>query len=142
MPFGDYRATPGRDRILLCGDAAGLVDPITGEGIAYALQSGLLAAEAIRTALHTGQRARVLEFYKETYAALASNLRSANTLRSFLFPRMAQFLFSKVLARSERLPKRFMDLMADDVSYRGYRDTLLRSFLAALPKALGRHPVD
>lgn len=142
VPFGDYRPTPGRDRILLCGDAAGLVDPITGEGIAHAMQSGLLAAEAIRTALQTGQSTRVLDFYKESYGALASNLRHANALRSFLFPRMAQFVFAKVLARSEGLPKRFMDLMADDISYRDYRDSLLRSFFAALPKALGRHPAD
>ncbi len=33
--------------ILLVGDAAGLVDPLSGEGIYYALQSGIWAAEAI-----------------------------------------------------------------------------------------------
>jgi flavin-dependent dehydrogenase len=31
------------------GDAAGLVDPLSGEGIRYAVQSGRLAAEAILT---------------------------------------------------------------------------------------------
>jgi flavin-dependent dehydrogenase len=36
-------AAPG----LLIGDAAGLVNPFTGEGLSYALESGLLAAEAI-----------------------------------------------------------------------------------------------
>jgi len=34
---------------LLVGDAAGLVDPLSGEGIRYAIQSGRLAAEAILT---------------------------------------------------------------------------------------------
>ncbi|HMB30401.1 MAG TPA: geranylgeranyl reductase family protein [Desulfohalobiaceae bacterium] len=34
-------------RILLVGDAAGLVDPLTGEGIRPAIKSGQLAAEAI-----------------------------------------------------------------------------------------------
>src|SRR4030095_4416913 len=34
-------------RFVLVGDAAGLADPITGEGIFYALRSGALAAEAI-----------------------------------------------------------------------------------------------
>ncbi|PIV88142.1 MAG: geranylgeranyl reductase, partial [Hydrogenophilales bacterium CG17_big_fil_post_rev_8_21_14_2_50_63_12] len=47
LPFGDYRKVPGRRNVLLCGDAAGLVDPITGEGIAFAMLSGLYAAEAI-----------------------------------------------------------------------------------------------
>jgi geranylgeranyl reductase family protein len=34
-------------RTLLAGDAAGLVDPFTGEGIRFAIQSGRLAAQAI-----------------------------------------------------------------------------------------------
>ncbi len=36
-----------RGRILLAGDAAGVVDPLTGEGIRFALKSGRLAAEAL-----------------------------------------------------------------------------------------------
>jgi geranylgeranyl reductase family protein len=36
-------------RTILIGDAAGLVDPLSGEGIRYAVQSGRLAAEAILT---------------------------------------------------------------------------------------------
>jgi geranylgeranyl reductase family protein len=36
-----------KKRVILTGDAAGLVDPLTGEGIRHALKSGILAAEAI-----------------------------------------------------------------------------------------------
>jgi menaquinone-9 beta-reductase len=35
------------DRVLLVGDAAGLINPINGEGIQYALQSGIWAAEMV-----------------------------------------------------------------------------------------------
>ena len=38
---------PARDRVLLAGDAAGLVNPLQGEGIAQAMDSGRAAAEAI-----------------------------------------------------------------------------------------------
>lgn len=38
---------PGKDNILLVGDAAGLILPLTFEGIGSALRSGVLAAEAI-----------------------------------------------------------------------------------------------
>lgn len=37
----------GQGRVLLVGDAASLVDPLMGEGIYYAIRSGILASEAI-----------------------------------------------------------------------------------------------
>ena len=40
--------SPARGNVLLVGDAAGLLFPITFEGIGSALKSGLLAAEAVR----------------------------------------------------------------------------------------------
>lgn len=43
--FDPDRLTSGR--VLFAGDAAGVVDPMTGEGIAQALETGMLAAEAV-----------------------------------------------------------------------------------------------
>jgi len=40
--------------VLLCGEAAALVDPVTGEGIAQAVVSGKLASEELDRALHDG----------------------------------------------------------------------------------------
>ena len=40
-------STPARDNVLLVGDAAGLVDPLSGDGIYEAFTSARLAAEAI-----------------------------------------------------------------------------------------------
>ena len=39
------------ERVLLVGDAAGLINPLNGEGIQYALLSGRWAAEALKTAV-------------------------------------------------------------------------------------------
>jgi flavin-dependent dehydrogenase len=39
-------ASPGVDGLLLAGDAAGFVDPMTGDGLRFALRGGELAAEA------------------------------------------------------------------------------------------------
>ena len=41
--------------MLVVGDAAGLVNPWNGEGIAYAIESGELAAELVYDALVTGR---------------------------------------------------------------------------------------
>lgn len=40
--------------VLLAGDAASLTNPVSGEGITYALESGRLAAETIAAALKSG----------------------------------------------------------------------------------------
>lgn len=51
---------PAKDNVLLAGDAAGLLCPLTGEGIGLALASGLAAAEAVAAALASGQPAAAL----------------------------------------------------------------------------------
>ena len=47
--IGGGSAAPAADRVLLVGDAAGLVDPLSGDGIYEAFVSGKLAAESILT---------------------------------------------------------------------------------------------
>ena len=47
VPIYTGREKLSTHRTLLVGDAAGLVDPLGGEGIRYAVQSGRLAAQAI-----------------------------------------------------------------------------------------------
>ena len=74
LPMGFNRA-PHYDRgVLLVGDAAGAVNPFNGEGIAYAMESGLLAAEVAAQALARPDgpaRERALQAYpqamKEAY---------------------------------------------------------------------------
>ncbi len=46
LPMSSDRPCPYRGRVLFAGDAASLVNPLTGEGIFYALLSGRLAAQA------------------------------------------------------------------------------------------------
>lgn len=49
-PLGTIRpVTVIGTHVLSCGDAAGLCDPYSGEGVSYALQSGIDVAEAIMT---------------------------------------------------------------------------------------------
>lgn len=52
LPMAFNRTPHYADGLLLVGDAGGMVSPFNGEGIAYALQSGRCAADAINQALH------------------------------------------------------------------------------------------
>jgi geranylgeranyl reductase family protein len=47
IPIYTHRERVSSARTLLVGDAAGLVDPFSGEGIRFAIKSGRLAAESI-----------------------------------------------------------------------------------------------
>ena len=58
------RAPTSGERTLLVGEAAGLVNPLTGEGIDYALESGLLAAQHLVQLFEAGDvsSARLREY--------------------------------------------------------------------------------
>jgi geranylgeranyl reductase family protein len=74
------------DRILVAGDAAGLVNPLSGEGIAQALESGELAASYALAALETGDlSARALAAYSRALKArFEADHRAASLLRLVL----------------------------------------------------------
>ena len=56
------------DRVLVAGDAAGLVKPTTGGGIYYAFLSGRIAANAAQTAIESGLcAARDLQDYERNW---------------------------------------------------------------------------
>ncbi|HZZ62899.1 MAG TPA: FAD-dependent monooxygenase [Roseiarcus sp.] len=49
--------------IVVCGDSAGLVDPLTGEGLTAALKSGRAAGAAVAAYLVGGRNVKALEYY-------------------------------------------------------------------------------
>ena len=51
VSFGNFVKKPIKNNILLVGDAAGLIDAMTGEGIFFAIESGKQAALAIKDCL-------------------------------------------------------------------------------------------
>ena len=51
LPMGFNRTPQYKDGLLLVGDAGGAVNPFNGEGIAYAMESAAMAAEAVLQAL-------------------------------------------------------------------------------------------
>lgn len=66
-------AHSGNEWILVVGEAVGLVNPITGEGIDYALESAQFAAQAILGEWHAGSFSMALQ--KRYRAALAKKYR-------------------------------------------------------------------
>jgi geranylgeranyl reductase family protein len=55
LPMGMNRRPLAMPGLLVIGDAGGLVNPFTGEGIAYAIESAEVAAELVHDALASGR---------------------------------------------------------------------------------------
>jgi len=133
IPFGNYRARPGKANILLAGDAAGLVEPVTGEGIAFAMESGRYAAQAILAAAAAGRPDSALSRYLESYSRITALFRQARIMRHLVFQRLTQPIFLRVLARSQTVATRYLDLLAAEIGYGEYArflaKVLIRRFL-------------
>jgi geranylgeranyl reductase family protein len=57
LPLSPWRWQQPSGRVLLAGDAAGLINPVTGEGIYYAVATGVLAGRSAAAALEAGDPA-------------------------------------------------------------------------------------
>jgi flavin-dependent dehydrogenase len=111
---------PAGMRWMLVGDAAGLVDPITREGIYFAIRSADFAADAlIKGADSVG--AYVERVRSEIHGEL---VRAARLKARFFQPRFVGLLVA-ALGRSGRVRAVMADLIAGRQTYRGLRRRLL-----------------
>lgn len=102
-------------RVVLAGDAAGFVDPLTGEGISGAIRSGQAAAAAVHEALASG--AELAQIYSQKVKTLQSDLRIAEYAAEHFYQKQArgwQLLQAPLVARlalraySDGLPLRYL----------------------------------
>jgi geranylgeranyl reductase family protein len=136
LPLREPRSTLARGRAAVIGDAAGLVDPISGDGMFEAFLSGRLAAEAVTDVL--GGRAEGLESYGERLTQrLATHLWASWGVKAALdrFPRSTfRIARSRIVWRTvERLVQ---GEIKDVGAARGLARPPLKA-LAALARAAG-----
>lgn len=115
--FYDRSQTVAQGRRLLVGDAAHLMDPLTGEGIYYALRSGLLASQAIVRAETAGGLSAPL-YQEAVEAELFPNLRWALRFSRFVF----QFtkLAYYTLQRHPEICDLYLRVLDGTESYQGF----------------------
>jgi geranylgeranyl reductase family protein len=110
------------DRWMLLGDAAGMVDPITREGIYFALRSGDLAADSLiadRDPAHQYTERVAQEIHRELTCAAALKAR-------FFRPRFMNLLVT-ALDTSPRIGAVMADLVAGRQPYHNLRRRLLQT---------------
>lgn len=121
LPAGDLpRATLHGEDWLLVGDAAGLVDPITREGIFFALQSGGFAAAALGAG-------RIDRYGAAVRREILPELTRAARLKDGFFRPQFRHLIMDALRTSPSVRRVMADLIAGTQPYRGLRWRLLRT---------------
>jgi geranylgeranyl reductase family protein len=116
IPVHPRNGPLARGRVLLVGDAAGLADPVTAEGISFAVRSGRLAAEAILAGGVDPER--VAAAYRTALAPLLRELRVARALARVLYrhPRVRRWLLGRI---GQRFVEAVTDVCAGARTYRG-----------------------
>ena len=113
IPQGLRRGALASPRVLLAGDAAATADPLFGEGIAYAIVSGIVAAQAIG----------------DWEAGRTADLRAYDgRLRQLLGPGLRQLSFAAIVAEPSmtltlgalRLSRRIRETAVDAIAGRRF----------------------
>jgi geranylgeranyl reductase family protein len=81
IPVRVKRSSFHKGRVLVAGDAAGLTDPLTGEGIYYAVRSGILAARSCYDYLQ-GSAPSLASYSTAVNDELMTELLEANRIKS------------------------------------------------------------
>jgi geranylgeranyl reductase family protein len=123
------------DGWMAVGDAAGLVDPITGEGLYYAIRSGDLAAQSLLADVGAAESLnRYRELLRRDFAAdleFGSRLAKRVFLGRFLCGSVPQRMV-EFTRRSPRFANVMQDLFAGRQPYLGLKRRLMRNLHGSL----------
>lgn len=127
IPLRPIRRTYA-NRVVVAGDAAGLVKPLTGGGIYYSLTSGELAAEAIDAALKIGDfSARQLKGYEQSWKSVFGKELRIGYYGRVIFESLSAAHIERLL--SEFLSEDILDdlVNSDDFSFDWHGKMILKA---------------
>jgi len=118
------------DRALLCGDAAGFLNPLSGEGIYYAMSSGQIAADVIAESL---EKENTSEMFLSSYQKKWMNDFGKDICEFLRLPAYRgniEYLV-KLASKNDKLANIVLNIMHGGLSIRDYKLELLVRFLIA-----------
>lgn len=123
LPLGSKKRNLSGERFLLTGDAAALIDPFTGEGIANAIRSGRVAAQHIINCFDRNNFSAAFNkaYDNEIYRRMLKEFRISRMLQRVVrFPFLFNFVIKK--ARQSKYVQKFL---IDALANVGKKKTLL-----------------
>ncbi|MCQ1536035.1 geranylgeranyl reductase family protein [Methanosarcina sp. KYL-1] len=127
IPWGGIKRKVSDSRILLCGDAAGFVDSFSGEGLAYAIRSGQLAAEVLAGVCLEGGKIKDLKKYESLCQADFGTHLKYSLMFSRVMHRFPERTF-KVFTSSEKMIDKYLEVVDFKMDYKDYLRWALLNF--------------
>lgn len=114
LPFWTHHEPLARDGVFLVGDAAGLVDPLSGEGISYAVRSAHSAADCIDSYLN-GEPNQEQAYSDRIYQEITRGFEMALRMGDIFFSHpVICFLLG---VRSQKVNDIFARLISGEIDY-------------------------
>ena len=121
LPLSDPAAPVVRGPVAFVGDAAGLIDPLSGEGIGNAIRSAQMAAEAVARFL-AGKAPDLAGYQVALEREIEPELAVARQLQA-LFHQLP-WPYVQVLRRSGRFWRSFSRMVRGETTYVGFKGRL------------------
>ncbi|SDW23649.1 geranylgeranyl reductase family protein [Roseicitreum antarcticum] len=134
LPTGWRLGAPGEGRVLLVGDAAGLVDPLTGEGIGWAIRSGELAAQASIRALGAGAPGAAIRHYAAEIRYVQDEIRIAGRIARLAYTRALRPIFARTVRDNPKMTRNALRLLAGQFDYQDFG----LAFAGRITRRMGR----
>jgi flavin-dependent dehydrogenase len=119
LPTGSIFRSNHSDGLILVGDAAGLIDPFTGEGIGNAMTSAQIAIQVAAAAIREGDtsKVRLTEFDRLLKKAIGKELHLSYQLQKIgrSLPFLLDFVIWKA-TRSRQVAEWISSMIADENS--------------------------
>jgi len=120
IPTGNLTDSPALGNVVLVGDAAGLVEPLTGEGIYFAMKSGQIAGRMLAK-----DHFRPAEYNRAIHKAISRNLSHARLARKLFY---SERFFSRIMRKmqgDDTFGGLYFELLANKLSYFQYARKVL-----------------
>lgn len=121
LPLRDAGSPAYVGRVAFVGDAAGLVDPLSGEGIGNAIRSGGIAAQEVSRLL-AGDVSDLLGYQLALERRIDPELQAARQLQALFHQQPWPYV--QMLHRSGRFWRAFCHIIRGDQTYAGFKSRL------------------
>jgi geranylgeranyl reductase family protein len=116
IPLGGMGRNIASSRVLLAGDSAGFVDALTGEGIAYAIRSGQIAARAISEKLENNDLDLAGSYQLKCRGDFGDDLKYSLILAKIMHSRPE--IFYGMLVSNAAFLDKFLEVAPGKVTYK------------------------